>query len=206
MADRHDNPELDRALDPEAEATAEERADAQRLGQTMDTLMSGRSALDDLPVPGDDDPLVEWVAVSQAVRGAGDVGELSAHRRDAVWGDIEGRLERASDAARGRARQRARARWRWLTGSLVAVAAVALAVFFIGRAMLPDGPPAVDVPDAPAAVANLDAREAQYAQRVMAPGADPLGDTRLRDYRRARFAAYRTDATHQRRFVVRSDR
>lgn len=184
---------------PEPAPSAEELSEARRLGDALDALDAGRSALDRLPSVGDDDALPELVAMSHALRAGGPAGELAPTRREALWDELEASLERASSAAHT---SRPRRRW-WMlfiAGPLGA-AALALIVFWVGRSLMPGVPEPVEAPAAPAALAEVEAAVPSYAQRVLSPSeADPRGDTRLRDYRQARFEAWRTDTTWQSRY------
>lgn len=177
------------------EPSAEELAEARRLAEALDAVERG--ALDRLPNVEADDPLPELVALSHALRPA----ELEPARREALWRDLEGRLQRAAAAAHV---ERPRRRW-WaiLVGGPLAAVALALLVVLVGRALVPQVPPlpVVQAPAAPEAVARLEAEVPQYARRLMLPDVDePRGDTALRGLREARFEAWRTDTTWQTRF------
>src|SRR5690606_23032814 len=115
MSTHDDNFELD-------EVTENERTEAEQFAAAVAALERGRAGLDELPLDG---AQAELMPMHHVLRAKGPAGSLGESRREAVWSDIESRLEQAAAA---RVQTRPRVRW-WHVA--LGLAATAAAVFLV---------------------------------------------------------------------------
>ena len=183
-------------FDADAAPSAAELQEAQLLSQAvevLDDLESGYARFDELPVG---DSFAQEMALIHGLRAIAGKDELSAGRSAAIWEDIEGRLE----AAAARRPQPSFWSWRWM-GALASAVALVLLVGVVGLQLnlkQPSSTAMVQLP--PAALAEVEAQAPSYAMELLKPEQSARrDDTPLRDYREARFEAWRVDTSWRNR-------